>query len=71
MPTLEQNVHSTMISKVKYNEEEKILTVVFAKGGSYEYKDVPKQIWNDFFDADSKGKYFLGNIKDKFEMERI
>lgn len=68
---LEQDVHSTMISKVKYNEEEKILTVIFAKGGSYEYKDVPRIVYNDLISANSAGKYLLSNVKDKFETERI
>lgn len=72
MPTLEHDVtRSSMIAKVAYNEEDKILTITFGKGGSYEYKDFPRDIYNDLIASESIGKYFLSNIKDKYSTERV
>ena len=62
---------SSMIASFNYNEEEKILTVTFNKGGTYEYEDVPKQVYIDMNEAESKGKYFLANIKNKYKTEKI
>lgn len=62
---------STMISEVEYDEENKFLKLKFAKGGWYEYKEVPKNIYNDLIGAESIGKYFLANIKNRYETEKF
>lgn len=61
---------SSMISQYGYNQAEKQLTLVFTKGGTYIYKDVPKSVFDDLAEAESIGKYFLANIKDKYEFEK-
>lgn len=65
-----QITNSSMISEAEYNEAEKLLRLKFAKGGWYGYLDVPKEIYNDLIAADSIGKYFLANIKGKYETEK-
>ena len=40
-----------------------VLRVEFANGSIYEYFDVPKLLWADFWGAKSKGKWFVANIK--------
>ena len=66
MPT----VNSSMISEVEYDEAEKLLKLKFTKGGWYGYLDVPKEVCQELLSADSVGKYFLANIKNKYETEK-
>ncbi len=66
MPT----VNSSMISEYQYDETEKILKLKFTKGGWYGYLDVPKEVVKEFTEAESPGKFFLANIKNKYEMEK-
>ena len=40
-----------------------VLFVEFANGEQYEYFDVPKKLWGEFWDASSKGKWFQAEIK--------
>lgn len=72
MSTLEHHVtRSSMIAQVAYNEEDKILTVTFSKGDEYIYKDVPREIYNELIASESIGKYFLANIKNKYQTEKV
>lgn len=48
-----------------YDEPNQILYITFASGGIYSYDDLPKNIYEEFRDCESQGKYFLVNIKDK------
>lgn len=62
---------SSMLKSIAYDHDEESLTVEFGNGGRYVYKDVPQTIFNDLVNAESEGKYFLANIKGKFEYEKI
>ncbi len=59
-----------MISEIEYDEAEKLLKLKFCKGCWYEYKDVSKDTYNELLNAEGVGKYFLANIKDKYETEK-
>lgn len=61
------NVVSTNIEFIEYDSDNSLLKVGFTNGRSYEYKDVPQDIFNNFKDADSKGKFFAKHIKNKFK----
>ena len=66
-----QEVESTSIKEVGYNPETQVLTVVFEKSGeTYEYKGVPKDVYDALMAAESKGQYFAQNIKGKFEFTK-
>lgn len=67
MPTIN---NSSMISEYEYDEAEKLLKLKFIKGGWYGYLDVPKEVVEALLSADSIGKYFLANIKNKYETEK-
>ncbi len=72
MPTIKHYAtRSSMISEVEYDEENKLLRLKFTKGGWYEYKDVPKEVYLELINADSIGKYFLANIKNKYETKKF
>jgi len=46
-----------------YNENDNVLYITFTSGGIYSYDDVPKNVYEEFRDCESQGKYFLTNIK--------
>lgn len=48
-----------------------ILTITFAKGGMYEYYDVPIGIYNELLAAPSKNTFLQDNIKGKFTYARV
>ena len=47
------------------------LVIKFKNGGYYRYKDVPPDVFWNFYQAESHGKFFYQNIKDKFITEKI
>lgn len=53
---------SSNVSSIGYNEENKILKVIFSGGGSYVYFGIPKFVWTELCEAQSKGKYLQENI---------
>lgn len=64
---LTSKVNSSMIQEVQYNPEELILTVMFNKGGAYDYRGVTEAIHEELIKAPSVGKFFHSNIKGKYE----
>ena len=64
MPRLD----SSAITKVTYNKKTKKMNVRFAGSGkNYTYINVPKDVYNDFINADSAGRFFNDYIKNDFE----
>jgi hypothetical protein len=61
-----KSVISSNISAIGYDEEAKELHVSFNKSGTYIYSNVEPKIFESFISADSKGKFFLANIKPVF-----
>lgn len=43
------------------------LFVRLKSGKFYEYENVPEEVYEDFINADSLGKFFGENIKDQYE----
>lgn len=60
-------LESSMIHAVGYDKEKRILEIVFNTGRTYQYADVPPEIYEGLLNAESKGRYFLGNIRDVYE----
>jgi hypothetical protein len=71
MPINHHVTRSSMITEMEYDEAEKLLRLKFAKGGWYEYQDVPEEVYQELLNAESIGKYFLASIKGKFPTEKI
>jgi hypothetical protein len=66
-----QGVESSLIKEVAYDAATKVLTVQFVdKPEKYQYKDVPEEVYNALMTAESKGAFFVKNIKDKFEFTK-
>ena len=59
-------VSSSNISSVGYDANSSTLEIEFHSGGVYQYEGVPQSEYDVFIAADSKGKYFNANIKDRY-----
>lgn len=66
-----KELKSGVIKSVGYNEEEQVLELEFNNGAVWQYFEFTIDDWNNFNAAESKGKYFLENIKGKFKEFKI
>ena len=62
-------VMSSNINAVGY--ENNNLIVEYKSGTKYKYIDVPKNIYEELLEAESKGRYMNTKIKNKFNFERL
>jgi ATP-dependent DNA helicase RecG len=66
-----QSVESSNLASVGYDAENEIIEVEFKHGGVYQYFDVPENVYEELMNADSHGRYFVHNIKDDYEFEKM
>ena len=76
MPPKEKNmvnhmVISSEIEWIGYEHKDRMLQVEFIEGPVYRYQEVPHNIFEEFLQASSHGRYFETNVKGKFEHRRI
>ena len=64
-------VDSSMIYAFGYDEQQQVLEVVFKRTGVYRYRDVPKEVYQQLLEADSKGSYMRDQIIDMYPTERV
>ena len=64
-------VDSSMIYAFGYDEQQQVLEVVFKRTGVYRYLNVPKEVYQQLLDADSKGSYMRDLIIDMYPTERV
>ncbi|MDQ6904865.1 MAG: KTSC domain-containing protein [Bacteroidota bacterium] len=62
---------SSVVSAIKYDASNSILTVIFVSGMVYEYKHVPEAIYLEMKNSGSKGTYLNKNIKGNYLFEKI
>ena len=66
-----EQVESTLIKEISYDAATQVLTVVFVNGEDvYDYRGVPAAVYEELKKAESKGSYFVKNIKDKYEFTK-
>ena len=69
------SVVSSNITRVGYDEDEKVLEVMFNDGGVYRYVDVEPGTWENLQEVieegGSVGRWFHSTIKDSFEFEKV
>ena len=68
---LRQVVESSSLRSIGYDRATATLEVEFKNGGVYRYANVPLQLWSEFRDSDSKGKFFLDQVRDRFPPTRV
>ncbi len=64
-------VESTAIRVIVYNALRLRLRVTFTSGVRYEYRDVPGDLHRAFLQAESKGRFFQAQIRDRYPYERL
>lgn len=64
-------VDSTMITCFWYDEENEILFLEYRSNGQcWQYFDVPKYVFEEFRNTNSKGNYINANIKKHYRAAR-
>jgi hypothetical protein len=66
-----QPVSSSTVSEVGYDEDSRILEVLFHSGSTYQYFDVPPQIYAELVQTGSIGHYLHSNIKGNYRYARV
>jgi hypothetical protein len=64
-------VESSMIQAAGYDEKSSTLEVVFNSGKTYRYFEVPKTVYLELIESNSKGSYMLSDVIDCFPYEQI
>lgn len=64
-------VESSNLVKTIYDTETKKLIVEFHTGLSYEYDEVPHQLYTQFRMAESQGKFFSSKIAKVYKYKKI
>ena len=63
--------NTSRIKRAEFDNDSLELTIEFAKGGTYKYRDVDYNTWLGFVGATSPGRFFDSNIKGKFDYMKI
>ena len=64
-------VESEMLLFAGYDQKSRILQVVFRAGGTYRYKNVPANKYDELLTAESIGKYMHKHIIGRYDYERV
>jgi len=65
-----KRLNSSMIDRIGYDEDQRILIVTFRDTGKYLYHDVPVSTFKAFCKAPSAGAFFNLHVKDRFRCSR-
>ena len=66
-----QTIESKMFTAAAYDAEPLVLYLRFTSGEVYRYFNYPEKQWRAFLAAESRGKFFLSSIRDRFRFERM
>ena len=64
-------VESAAIQEIDYDAERAKLCVRFATGERYVYVGVPGEVHRSFIAAESKGRFFQAEIRDRYPYNRL
>ena len=65
------HVDSSSISSVGYDETAHLLEVKFNNGRTYDYENVPREVYDAFMAADSHGRFFNHVIRNGFPTRQV
>lgn len=71
MALLKNYHNSSMIESSEYDFDTCNLIIEFKNGQEYEYYDVDEDTYNSLCEASSTGKFFIANIKESFNYNKI
>ncbi|HEX4637888.1 MAG TPA: KTSC domain-containing protein [Chthoniobacterales bacterium] len=66
-----ESVDSSVIASVGYSKRRHILEIEFSNGAIYRYLEVPPSIFRELMSAESKARYYVGNIKGSYPSIRV
>lgn len=66
-----QKVESSDIVEVGYDSDVKILEVMFYGGRTYQYANIPENVYSELISAESIGGYFNTHIRDQYPHAKI
>ena len=66
-----QPVDSKLLAAVAYVAPRRILYLRFHSGEVYRYYTFPADQYQEFLDAESKGRYLLGHIRNRFPYQLL
>jgi hypothetical protein len=66
-----QSVESSNLASIGYDTENETLEVEFNHGGVYQYFGVPENVYEELMTASSHGKYFVANIRNDYEYQKM
>lgn len=67
-----QTVESSFLKKVGYDAATQTLAVQMVNSSDiYTYLNVPQSVYDGLMDAESKGAYYVRNIKGQFETDKV
>ncbi len=65
-------VESSALKSIGYNEDKQILEVELLETRKvYKYFEVPLDVYLDFLDAHSLGKYYSMNVREKYDYKEV
>ncbi len=63
-------VDSSFIASAGYDADTQVLSIQMVNSSDiYNYQDVPQAIYDDFLAAESKGAFYVENIKGQFKTD--
>ena len=64
-------LESKLLAAAAYIETRRLLYLRFHSGDVYRYFTFPAEQYQEFLDAESRGRYFLAHIRNQFPYERL
>jgi len=61
---------SSVLASAGYDAEARILELQFVSGDVYRYWIVPERVWKGLLAAESAGRYFADEIRDRYPTEK-
>lgn len=65
------SVTSSNVASVGYDENSATLEIEFKNGATYQYFDVPENVFTELRDADSVGGYLAARIKGTYRYSKV
>ena len=65
------NVDSSNVASIGYDDKSQTLEVTFHSGSTYQYFDVPSLVFENFRNAESKGKFLHRKIKNIYRYTKL
>jgi len=66
-----QPLESKLLAAAAYEASRRCLYLRFQSGDIYRYFTFPADQYQEFLDAESRGRYFLSHIRNHFPYERL